>query len=349
MARIEYWLQIENHAWDAAPNGINRATGENFTRGANGLFRPVAQDALILRRYTANWAAPDDHVLNAWDLNEVNPSQTFGTIPGATIEAKVGDEIIVHFRNSDMRANVPNEERIHSLHARGLQHANVYDGAYPISPPDAAQSNKRGDRIAPGETFDYHYSVPHASNAGVWLYHDASLAQEKSIALGAFGAIVVRGGGEMKPNLPTTPLRTPSDTSTHFSNVPQPPASGDHLFVFHELAGMGECLNGRQWLGNTPTVIARNNTRVKYRVVNFSSRAQAFHLHGHRWRLGDDWIDTISIGVGAGITFEILEGTAENGGGAGEWLIASSMSETTRASLVVTDGGAVNLAMGTAL
>ena len=345
MARIEYWLQIENHAWDVSPNGIHRATGENFTRGANGLFSPLPQDALILRRYTANWAAPLDAVLNAWDLNEPNPAQTFGTIPGATIEGKVGDEIIVHFRNSDMRAGVPDVERIHSLHARGIQHANVYDGTYPFSTSDAAQSNKRGDLLAPGETFDYHYSILHASNAGVWLYHDASLAQQKSIALGAFGAIVVRGGGEMKPTLPNAPLRSATDTPTHFANVPPPPASGDHLFVFHELAGAGECLNGRQHLGNTPTIVARSNTRVKFRVVNFTPRPQPFHLHGHRWRFGDDWVDTISIPAGAGVTFELLEGTSENGGGNGEWLIASG-TDTTRGSLVVTDGGALNLAMG---
>src|SRR5947207_15440945 len=100
MARIEYWLQLENHPWDVAPNGIDRTTGLNLVRDANGFFKPITGDALIFRRYAPNWAAPDDQLLNPWDLNEPNPTQTNGTIPGATIEAKVGDEILVHFRNN---------------------------------------------------------------------------------------------------------------------------------------------------------------------------------------------------------------------------------------------------------
>ncbi len=346
MPRTEHWLQIENRVWDVVPNGIDRATGERFARGANGLFRPLGQDALIIRRYTANWATPDDRVLNAWDLNEPDPAQTRGTIPGATLEQKVGDEIIVHFRNADMRAGVPDAERVHSLHAHGVQCAAMYDGAYPTSPPDPSQNNKQGDRVAPGESFDYRYTIMHASNAGVWFYHDASLASQKSIALGAFGAIVVRAGGEGKAGLPPSPLRQSSDTPTHFANVAAPPASGDHLFVFHELAGVGECLNGRQLLGNTPTVLARVNTRVKFRVLNLTARAQVFHLHGHRWRAGDDWVDTASVASGAGMTFEWLEGTAENGGGLGEWLITNHNSNMTQGSLVVTEGHALTLAVG---
>jgi manganese oxidase len=343
MPRIEYWLQIENQPWDVAPNGLDRATGERFTRGANGLFRPLPSEALIIRRYTPNWAAPDDHPLNAWDLNEPNPSQTRGTIPGATIEAKVGDEIIVHFRNMDLRANVSEAERTHSLHLHGVQRFPFDDGTYPYAPPDPAQNNQRGDRVPPRSSFDYHYTVPHLSTAGVWAYHDASIAQQASIGLGAFGAVVVRQGGEARPQLPTQPLRGASDTPTSFANVPQPPSAGEHLFVVHELTGVGECLNGRQGAGNTPTVLARHNARAKFRVLNLTTRAQTFHLHGHRWRRGDDWTDAETIPAGGGFTFEVLEGTAENGGGHGEWAITIPTAPQLKASLIVTDGGALTL------
>ena len=69
MATIEYWIQIENHPWDVSPNHIDRMTGEQFlptlqvagtgaTPFDRPMYKPLAEDALILRRYTANWAAP---------------------------------------------------------------------------------------------------------------------------------------------------------------------------------------------------------------------------------------------------------------------------------------------------
>lgn len=346
MPRTEHWLQIENHPWDLSPNGLNRLTDEQFTRGANGLFRSLPADALIIRRYTPNWAAPDDHPLNPWDLNEPDPAKTQGTIPGATIEGKVGDEIIVHFRNMDQRPGLSARARTHSFYVHGLQHTNPNDGTYPFSTPDPAQGNKQGDRVAPGDSFDYRFTLPHASNAGVWLYHDASVSRAASVALGAFGAIIIRAGGEMKSNLPPGPLHTSADTPLSFAAVPQPPPSGEHLFFYHELAGAGECLNGRQFLGNTPTVLGRLNTRIKYRVLNFTGRVQTIHLHGHRWVRANGWTDTETIGIGAGWTFEVLEGSAESGGGAGEWAITANQSDSTMSSLVITDGGALTLQSG---
>jgi FtsP/CotA-like multicopper oxidase with cupredoxin domain len=346
MAVIEYWLQVENHSWDVMPNGLDRMNGEQMMRGANGLFKPLPTEALIIRRYTANWSKPDDHPINPWDLNEPDPAQTQGTIPGATIEAKVGDEITVHFRNMDMRAGASDAERTHSLHTHGVQRAALYDGTYPFSPPDPNQNGKQGDRVAPGDSFDYHYTVPHDSNAGTWPYHDHSLAHHQSVLLGAFGTIVVRAGGEQKAELPTASLRASGDTPTHFAAVPRPPAAGEYLVFFHELAGVGECVNGRQMLGNTPTFVARANSRVKFRCANLTDRDHTFHIHGHRWAKGNDWVDAEVIGSSATLTFEMLEASAENGGGAGEWLVMSHTSHVLSGSLVVTEGGMLMLPVG---
>ena len=346
MAHLEYWLQIENQPWDLAPNGLDRVTGAQFTRDGNGLFRPLGEQALIIRKYTANWAAPDDRPLNVWDLNEPNPAQTHGTIPGALLEAKVGDDIVVHFRNMDQRPGASAAERTHSLYMHGVNHAALYDGTYPLAPPDPKQGNKQGDRVAPGETFDYFYTVPHASNAGAWFYHDRSQAHPTSLLLGAFGVLVVRGGGESKAPPLGQPLRGPNDSPLHFANVPPPVGAVEHVLVFHELKGAGECLNGRQLLGNTPTLLARQNVRVKFRVLNLTPRDQAFHVNGRRWAWGNDWVDVLSVPSGGGLTLEWLEGTAESGGGNGEWLVQSQSSYDVCGSLVVTDGGALALSSG---
>ena len=68
--------------------------------------RPLQKDALLLRRYTAEWKTPDDQKVNPWDLNELDPTDTgtMGTIPGAIIECNVGDTLRVHFRNLNTRS-----------------------------------------------------------------------------------------------------------------------------------------------------------------------------------------------------------------------------------------------------
>ncbi len=244
MATIEYWIQIENHAWDVAPtpgptnDGIDRMTGQTIKQvtGNNKvvktltspvtnvthtptMFLPLGEDALILRRYTANWAAPDDRKVNPWDLNEPDPTDngTMGTIPGVVIECNVGDTVIVHFRNRDTRAGKVIHERAHSLHPHGFVFDNRYDGAYPLSPPDPTQpvgaeavlwtllgvtGNKKGDRVPPpdpsdpanpnGGTFTYTWNTfGWPSTAGVWHYHDHSICDTDNISLGAIGIIVI--------------------------------------------------------------------------------------------------------------------------------------------------------------
>ncbi len=218
MATKVFWIQIENHAWDVCPNpkNVNRMTGQTqeqipgdapvsmplaspetgVTRTVT-MFRPLAEDALILRRYTENWAAPDDRKVNPWDLNEPDPTDigTMGTIPGATIECNVGDKVIVYFRNKDFRAGKAVKARTHSLHPHGIVFAPAYDGAYPLSPPDPTQPipafpdpeaaawssvgvsrNKMGDRVPPGGTFNYTWdTLGWPTTAGVWHYHDHSI------------------------------------------------------------------------------------------------------------------------------------------------------------------------------
>src|SRR5438105_3316803 len=204
MATLEFWIQIENHPWDVCPTNItDRMTGQSVQDVAKAsgylitgatknpsMNLPLSDDALILRRYTPNWVAPDDRKVNPWDLNEPDPTDngTMGTIPGAVIECNVGDEVIVHFRNQDTRSGKARKARIHSLHPHGFVFAPTSDGAFPLSPPDPNQAVgaeaadwaaigvtgfKKGDRVPPGATFTYTWQTfGWPTTAGVWLYHD---------------------------------------------------------------------------------------------------------------------------------------------------------------------------------
>ena len=96
MAVIEFWIQLENHPWDLCPNpkNIDRMTGKppkggtpvavTLTSPVTGatitrtMNMPVGEggklhNALILRRYTKDWAGPDDRKVNPWDVNEPDP------------------------------------------------------------------------------------------------------------------------------------------------------------------------------------------------------------------------------------------------------------------------------------
>lgn len=248
MADRIYWIQLENRPWDASPNNIDRMHGHDIEHalGAQGappitvsitspetgvtrnrtMYLPVNAgtqlgaggekewkviDALILRRYTENWEAPIDRKINPWDLNEPDPTDngTMGTIPGPTLECNVGDRIIVYFRNKDLRADKDVTARTHSLHPHGIVFSPVYDGAYPLSPPDPTQpippdeagawasvnvtsGLKQGDRVPPEGTFTYIWdTLGWPTTAGVWHYHDHSICDAENSLLGVIGFLVI--------------------------------------------------------------------------------------------------------------------------------------------------------------
>lgn len=65
-----------------------------------------------------------------------------------------------------------------------------------------------------------------------------------------------------------------------------PPREALYLQLFHTLNGVaGMAINGRTFLGNTPTVIAGTSTRMRFGVVGMGSDVHTFHIHGHRWTL----------------------------------------------------------------
>jgi len=239
---VEYWIQLENRPWDCCPHGIDRMTGTHFPSigilnghnfykplGAVSPGKPFGEDALIFRRYTPNWAAPDDRKVNPWDLNEPDPTNTGtkGTIPGPVIEANVGDDIVVHFRNMDSRSGFDVLARTHSMHPHGVVFQNTSDGAYPLSPPDPTQPipaaeaaawtaigvtgpNKMGDRVPPGGTFTYTWrTFGWPTTAGVWLYHDHSICDMDNVNLGAIGILVIHNLADVNNDFVITPADLP--------------------------------------------------------------------------------------------------------------------------------------------
>lgn len=261
----EVWIQLENRPWDTMPNNIDRLTGKTalaittkapevvtiFSPGTGvikmrTMYAPLRDsdgkimDALIFRRYKAPvkadksdaWTVPDDRKVNPWDINEKDPTDngTMGTIPGPVVECNVGESVLVHFRNLDMRLSKAFKARAHSIHVHGFVFSATHDGAFPLSPADPAQPvplaerpfwndvgvtgpNKMGDRVPPGGTFNYTWNTfGWPTTAGVWLYHDHSFCDDKNMGLGAIGIVVIHN---------------PADTQNDFtvSNIDFPDSS----------------------------------------------------------------------------------------------------------------------------
>jgi FtsP/CotA-like multicopper oxidase with cupredoxin domain len=77
--------------------------------------------------------------------------------------------------------------------------------------------------------------------------------------------------------------------------------AGNQPHTVTERSGAGLesfAINGRTFVGNTPTIVAEYGARVRWYVFNLdlSMVWHNFHLHGQRWRWGNEWVDTRSLG-----------------------------------------------------
>lgn len=77
--------------------------------------------------------------------------------------------------------------------------------------------------------------------------------------------------------------------------------AGTQPHTVTERAGAGlesYAINGRTFVGNTPTIVAESGKRIRWYVFNLdlSMVWHNFHLHGQRWRWGTEWVDTRSLG-----------------------------------------------------
>ena len=233
------------HVWVAAtPTTFNAIpTGKNAIEGgrsgpAQSIFRTVAY-----RRYTRAWRRP----LRNSPRENVDHDQ----IPGPLIRARVGDRILVHFKNKDTLFR-----RGHSMHFHGVTYRPSSDGAFlpGFSGPD-------GD-VRPGRSWTYRLRAGRDS-AGVWPYHDHATSMHESIMGGMYGMVSILGRKEQRPDREFVVVFAPSQSS-----------------------GL-QSINGRSFVGNTPIYRARPGDLVQWDVMAMGSEHHTFHVHGHRWRRAD--------------------------------------------------------------
>ena len=228
---VEVWVAAVPVTWNVVPNGHDAIEHMHFDP-TETTFRTV-----VYREFTRDFAKP---VPNA-------PGNR--GIQGPLIRARVGDTILVHFRNLDTTFNRP-----HSMHFHGVHYRFGSDGSYipGFSGPGAS--------VKPGGTFTYRL-VAGPESVGVWPYHDHSPSMMDSIAGGLYGALSILGPGERAP---------------------------DHEFVVYLESHQGfMTIDGRAFVGNTPVFRARVGETVQWDVLSLGDDFHTFHVHGHRWTTPD--------------------------------------------------------------
>lgn len=181
-----------------------------------------------------------------------------GGIPGPTIRAEVGDRVLVHFKNLDAANRWP-----HSMHFHAFRYAPGSDGAF------IPHVSGRGGAVPYGQSFTYELLALPDSH-GVWPYHDHSHFMHESIMAGMYGTIVI--------------------------TRPQDPKPDREFVVYFAAHGGMDTINGRAFIGNTPTFKARVGELVQWDVLTIGDLFHTFHIHGHRWMRNGIPVDSEDLG-----------------------------------------------------
>ena len=99
-----------------------------------------------------------------------------------------------------------------------------------------------------------------------------------------------------------------------FHPVPDPTRPLYVPLFFHVMSGdrrggqASLCLNGRSFVGNTPTIVAAAGQKIRWYVMNLDlgGRWHNFHPHGQRWQFANETIDTRGFGPGESFFAETI-------------------------------------------
>ena len=178
-----------------------------------------------------------------------------GRTPGPTLDVHEGDSVIVHFRNE---LQEPTTVHWHGLHIPASQDGSPF---YPVMP---------------GERHDYVFRIP-AGSAGTYWYHPHPHHRTgHQIAMGLFGAVIVRAASDPIPASVREQLIVLSDNRFRSDGSIEFPDSGSAAVdVDAENGREGNVLfvNGRVM----PSVTIHSGEVQRWRIIN-ASAARVYRL-----------------------------------------------------------------------
>lgn len=194
----------------------------------------------------------------------VTPAWTYnGTLPGPLLRAKVGDRLIVHFKNSLPEAT--------TIHWHGLRIPFAMDGVAEHGQP----------AVQPGETFTYDFVLP---DAGTYWYHP-HLASAQQVGDGLYGPLIVDDPNE-PVELGDELVLVFSDISLRPGGALEPADSGGDFGTLFGREGNLHLVNGKL----APTLRVRAGMRQRWRMINAAkSRFEQLELPGSTFvRIGGE-------------------------------------------------------------
>jgi FtsP/CotA-like multicopper oxidase with cupredoxin domain len=231
----ETWVAAVPVSWNMIPNGRDAIHGTTYDTSET-VFPTV-----VYRRFTRGWKRPLPNAGRGTSNQDL--------IPGPLIRARVGDRLVIHFKNMDTLRRDP-----HSMHFHGVHYRPSSDGAY------VPGVSGRDADVKFGRTWTYRLRAGNDS-AGTWPYHDHSPSMEDSIGGGMYGMLSILGRHERR-------------------------ADREFVVVFAAM-GKFQTIDGRAFVGNSPVFTSKVGQTVQWDVMAMGSEHHTFHVHGHRWREPD--------------------------------------------------------------
>jgi hypothetical protein len=293
-ATRHYYIASEDVTWNYAPSGIN-------------LLSAVPLPQAI--RLNLRW--PKTRFIEYTDdsFTTKKPQPDWLGILGPVIRAEVGDEVVVEFLN---RGHVA-----HDVHPHGLRYDKNNEGSFYIP-------FGRGDRVAPGQRFTYHWFATAASGPGpgqpssiVWWYH-AHVEPGMEINAGLIGPIIVTAKGKAKPD------GSPKDVDCEFVTSFQ---------IFDQMggkpAGLFYSINGYIF-GNLPGLYMKRGDRVRWYLLAMGNEIDLHtpHWHGETVTEGGLHTDVVELLPGSMKTVDMI---ADN---PGTWMFHCHVEDHMEAGMM---------------
>ena len=283
-----YYIAADEVAWDYAPSGANRITGQPFGDLEN-IWMQSGPDRVgriyrkaIYREYTDGSFTRRKPRPEAWEH--------LGFL-GPLIRAEVGDTILVVFRNN---ASFPA-----SVHPHGVFYAKDSEG---VPSMDASTEGDRADDAVPtGGTHTYVWPVPERAGPAdgdrssvLWMYHSHT-NEEADVNAGLFGPLIVTARGKARADGSPTDVDRELVVSFHevdenlshylednILEYTSDPASVDRSQIFFWLPFGGsnfkESMNGFVY-GHLDGLEMTEGERVRWYLLSSTN----FEIHAPHW------------------------------------------------------------------